>query len=63
MTKDVIATNGIEDLVLKAVQKYQRHPSIFAIKEKYKDLNFSFSSVSLSNLRNELKLRLHKVIV
>ena len=50
MTKDVIATNGIEDLVLEAVQKYQRHPSIFAIKEKYKDLNFSFSSVSLSNL-------------
>ena len=50
MTKDVIATNGIEDLVLKAVQKYQRHPSIFAIKEKYKDLNFSFSSLSLSNL-------------
>ena len=34
--KDVIfATNSIEDPVLKAVHKNQRHPSILAIKEKY----------------------------
>ena len=46
--KDVIfAANGMEDHVLKAAHKYQRHPSIFAIKEKHKDLNFSFCSVSL----------------
>ena len=56
IVKNVIfATNGIEDLVLKAAHKYQRHPSIIAIKEKYKDLNFYFSSVSLSNLQKELK--------
>ena len=36
------------------VHKYQGHPSILSIKEKYKDLNFSISSVSLSNLQNEL---------
>ena len=34
--------------------KYQGHPSTLAVKEKYKDLNFSFSSISLSNLQNEL---------
>ena len=37
------------------MHNYQRHPSILVIKKKYKDLNFSFSRVSLSNLRNELK--------
>ena len=32
--KDVIVvTDGIEDPVLKAVNKHQRHPSIFAIKK------------------------------
>ena len=56
IAKDVIfAINGFEDSVLEAVHKYQSHPSIFAIKEKYKGLNFSFSRVSLSNLQNELK--------
>ena len=29
--------------------------AILAIKEKYEDLKFSFSKVSLSNLQNELK--------
>ena len=54
--KDVIVvTDGIEGPVLKAVNKHQRHPSIFAIKENDKNLNFSVSSVSLSNLQNELK--------
>ena len=42
--------------VLKAAHKHQRHPSEFAVAEKYKDLNFSFSRVSLSNLQNELSL-------
>ena len=36
------------------MHKYQRHPGILAIKAKYKDLNFSFSSVNLCNLQNEL---------
>ena len=40
---------------LKEVHKYQSHSSILAIKEKYEDLIFSFSIVSLSNLQNELK--------
>ena len=41
--KDVIvATNGIEDPVLKALHKYQMHPRMLAIKEKYKDLSFFF---------------------
>ena len=54
--KDVIViTNGIENFVLKTVHNYQRHPNILAIKETYKDLNFSFPIVSLSNLKNELK--------
>ena len=36
----IVTTNGIEDPVLTAVHKYQRHPSILAIKKKYKDLFF-----------------------
>lgn len=51
----IFATNGIQDPVLNTVHKYQRHPSIFAIKENYKGLNFSFFCKSLSNLQNELK--------
>ena len=54
--RDVIfATNCIEVPFVKAVLKYQGHCSILAIKEKHKDLNFSFYCVSLSNLQNELK--------
>ena len=45
----------LRTLVLKDVHNYQRRLSILAIKEKYKDLHFSFPSVSLSNLKNELK--------
>ena len=48
-------TNGIQNPVRKAMHKYQSHPGILAIKEKYKDMNFSFSIVSLPNLENELK--------
>ena len=51
----IFAENGIEDPVLKAVHKSQKHPRILAIKESYKDQIFSFSSASLSNLQNELK--------
>ena len=40
---------------MKAAHKYQRHPSIFGLKENYKDLNFSFSSLSISNLQHELE--------
>ena len=42
----VFATNGIEDPILRAVHKYQSYSSILAIKEKYKDLNFTFSRIS-----------------
>ena len=31
------AINGFEEPVLKALHKYQRRPSILALKEKYKD--------------------------
>ena len=34
----IVATNGIEDPVLNAVHKYQEHPSMLTIKERYKDL-------------------------
>ena len=34
----VFAANGTEDPVLKAVHKYQRNPSILAIKENYQGL-------------------------
>ena len=41
--KDVIVvTISIEDPVLKAFNKYQRHPSILKIKVKYRYLNFFF---------------------
>ena len=54
--KDVIVVIiSIEDPVLKAFNKYQRHPSLLKIKEKYRYLNFSFCNVCLSNLQNELK--------
>ena len=36
----MFATNDIEDPVRKAMHKYQRLPSILAIKEKYKNLIF-----------------------
>lgn len=55
--KDIIvATNGIENPVLNTVHKYQRHPSILTIKGKYKNLTFSFPSVSLTNLQTDLKI-------
>ena len=41
--KDVIVvTISIEDPVLKAFNKYQRHPSILKIKEKYRFFFFFF---------------------
>ena len=43
----IFAINGFEEL--KALYKYQRCPSILALKEKYKD------QLSLSNLQSELK--------
>ena len=39
--------NCIDDPVLKAVHKCQRHLGVRAIKQKYKELNFSFSNVGL----------------
>ena len=39
----MFATNGGK-VVVKVVYKCQRHPSTLAIKERYKDLNFSFSN-------------------
>ena len=43
----IFAINGFEEL--KALYKYQRCPSILALKEKYKD------QLSLYNLQSELK--------
>ena len=53
----------MEDPALQAVHKYQRHPSLLAIREKYKDLNFSFSNVNLSAESTKWikKFRLHQV--
>ena len=45
----------LRTLFLKKWNKYQRHPSILAIKENYKYLSFPFFSVTLSNLENEFK--------
>ena len=54
--KDIIlASNYIEELVLKALHKIQRHPSILAFKKSYKALNIYFSSARLSSLQNEFK--------
>lgn len=58
----IFATNGIEDPVFKAVHKYQKHPSILAIKEKYKDLNVCFSCVNFSNLQDEFKKFRHQQV-
>ena len=42
--KDVIVvTISIEDPVLKAFNKYQRHPSILKIREKYRYIFFFFA--------------------
>ena len=51
----MFSANGTENPVFKAAHKYQKHPSVLEIKEKYKDLNFSFSSLSSFNLKNKLK--------
>ena len=38
-------TNGIDDPVLKAIEKYKKHPSILAIKKISKNNIFSFQKV------------------
>ena len=51
--KDVIVvTISIEDPVLKAFNKYQRHPSILKIREKYRYFFFFAMYVYLINKTN-----------
>ena len=47
---------NISDPVLKAIKKYEKHPSIIKIKEKMKNKNmsFSFSFVTKETILNEL---------
>ena len=48
---------NISDPVLKAIKKYEKHPSIIQIKEKMKNKNmsFSFSFVTKETILNELR--------
>ena len=55
---------NISDPVLKAIKKYEKHPSIIKIKEsmKKKNMSFSFSFVNKEKILNELcKLNPKKV--
>ena len=45
-------TNGIDDPVLKAIEKYKKHPSILAIKKISKNI-FSFQKVSYEDIIKE----------
>ena len=48
---------NISDPVIKAIKKYEKHPSIIKIKEKMKNKNmsFSFSFVTKETILNELR--------
>ena len=48
---------NISDSVLKAIKKYEKHPSIIRIKEKMKNNNmaFSLSFVTKETILNELR--------
>ena len=43
MAVEITENLNISDPVLKALKKYEKHASIFKIKEKMKNKNMSFS--------------------
>ena len=45
----------IEDLVLKIIERFKKHPSVVAIFENHKDSAFSFRHVSLDEITKEIK--------
>ena len=53
--KFLVNVDHISDPVQKAIQKYQNHPSVKAISEKYDKNTFSFKSVSLDEIKKEIK--------
>ena len=48
-------TNEIDDPVLKAIEKYKKHPSILAIKKISKNNIFSFQKVSYEDIIKEIQ--------
>ena len=48
-------TNGIDDPVLKAIEKYKKHPSILTIKKISKNNIFSFQKVSYEDIIKEIQ--------
>ena len=48
-------TNGIDDPVLKAIEKYKKHPSILVIKKISKNNIFSFQKVSYEDIIKEIQ--------
>ena len=45
----------IEDPVLRIIERFKKHPSVFAIFENHKDSAFSFRQVSLDEITKEIK--------
>ena len=48
-------TNGIDNPVLKAIEKYKKHPSILTIKKISKNNIFSFQKVSYEDIIKEIQ--------
>ena len=56
INEDILCdTNGIDDPVLKAIEKYKKYPSIEAIKHICKNSYFSFQKVSYVEILKEIQ--------
>ena len=51
----LVNVDHISDPVQKAIEKYKNHPSVKAISEKYDKNTFSFTYVSLDEIKKEIK--------
>ena len=55
INEDILSdTKAIDDPVLKAIEKYKKHPSIRAIKDISKNNTFSFQKVSYEEALKEI---------
>ena len=56
INEDILCdTNGIDDPVLKPIEKYRKHPSTEAIKNISKNNSFSFQKVSYEDVLKEIQ--------
>ena len=51
----LVNVDHISDPVQKAIEKYKNHPIVKAISEKYDKNTFSFTYVSLDEIKKEIK--------